>query len=176
MTLPQTFSWPLSPDPTPPAPPTPGQAQTAVASANAARGLPSFLGQGLLRPFRRDQKSDFANDSGVELVVACVGQILGTRASSPSSPGELPWRTDFGSKLHLLRHANHSDVNEALASVYAQDAITAWEPRVASLAVTIEDTGDPRVLQVRIRFNVVDRGGRTILANQEATVPVATAA
>lgn len=173
--MPASYSWTLIPDPTPVVP-TPQQAATSVAAANVARGLPSFLGQGLLRPFRRDQKNDFAADAGVNLVVACVGQVLGTKADSPASPGELPWRTDFGSKLHLLRHSNHNDLSINLATVYAKDALKLWEPRAKITAVAIEPGESQRELRVRFRFNVVDRGGRTVLQDQQAVVTVQTAA
>jgi phage baseplate assembly protein W len=170
-----SYSWTLTPDPVPVVP-TPENAAVSAAVANAAKGLPSFLGQGLLRPFRRDQKNDFASDSGVELVVACVGQILGTKADSALCPGEVQWRTDFGSRLHLLRHANNNDVNNALATVYVQEALKKWEPRVTVVNVTVEKTAVQRELIVHVNFNVVDRGGRTILADQTADVAVQTAA
>jgi phage baseplate assembly protein W len=168
---PTSYSWTLVPDPTP-AVPTPQQAQTSVAAINTARGLPSFLGQGLLRPFRRDQKNDFAADAGVNLVVACVGQVLGTKADSPASPGELPWRTNFGSKLHLLRHSNNADLSVGLATVYSKDALKLWEPRAQVTAVSVEPSVSQREMRVRVRFNVVDRGGRTVLQDQQAVVTV----
>lgn len=74
------------------------QIETAVSTR------PSFLGTNLIRPFRRDQKKDFVSASGEALVRAAVGQILATRASSDVSQGEIPWRTNFGSLLHLLRY------------------------------------------------------------------------
>ena len=37
-----------------------------------------FLGFGLLRPFRRDRKADFAAAGGEALLRSAVGQILGT--------------------------------------------------------------------------------------------------
>lgn len=172
--MPTTYSWTLVPDPVVVVP-TPAAQSASLAATNAAKGLPSFLGQGLLRPFRRDLKSDFARSSGAELVVACVGQILGTRADSALSPGEVPWRTDFGSRLHLLRHGNNNEARNALATVYVKEAIAKWEPRAAVTAVTVEPTADQRVLQVRVKFNVVDRGGQTILSDQQAVVPVQTA-
>jgi uncharacterized protein len=173
--MPASYSWSLVPDPTP-AVPTPEAAATALAAQNAAKGLPSFLGQGLLRPFRRDLKNDFASGAAVDLVKACVGQILGTKADSALAPGELPWRTEFGSRLHLIRHNNNNDIASALATVYVQEAIAKWEPRVRVVVVTVEATLNPRVKQVRVRFDVVDRGGQTILADQESTVPIQSAA
>jgi hypothetical protein len=54
-----------------------------------------FLGFGLLRPFRRNQKADLAADGGEAAVRSAVGQILGTMAGSDVTQGEVPWRTDY---------------------------------------------------------------------------------
>ncbi len=89
-----------------------------------------FLGFGLLSPFRRDQRSDFAAGSDVELVKSCVAQVLGTRAQSPVSAGEVPWRPEFGSWLHLLLQKPNDVVTQQTARVYVVDALTRWEPRV----------------------------------------------
>lgn len=66
--------------------------------------MQEFLGFGLLRPLRRDQKADFAAAGGGQFIRSAVGQILGTVGSSDFTQRELPWRTDFGSLLHVLRH------------------------------------------------------------------------
>ena len=92
--------------------------------------MQEFLGFGLLRPFRRDQKTDFAAGGGEAVVRSAVGQILGTIGSSDFTQGELPWRTEFGSLLHLLRHQKNDRILEELARVYVVDALKRWEPRV----------------------------------------------
>jgi phage baseplate assembly protein W len=171
-----SYSWPLLPDAPQPQPPTPAEQAAADAAANAAKGLPSFLGAGLLRPFRRDEKNDLANGDGIDVVAAALGQILGTRADSASGPGELPWRTDFGSRLHLVRHRNMNDATNDLVTVMVQEAVARWEPRIRVVRAAIEKTTNPRLLQVRIRFTVVDRSGRTILQDQATTVSLPLAA
>lgn len=50
-----------------------------------------FLGRGLVHPFRRDKKQDFAFAEGEELVRSAVGQVLGTASASDFTDGELPW-------------------------------------------------------------------------------------
>ena len=60
--------------------------------------------RGLIAPFRRDKKRDFASGSGPDLLRAKVLQALLTEGAGPRSSGELPWRTSFGAGLHLLRH------------------------------------------------------------------------
>lgn len=171
--MPTPLNWPLLPDPPAPSVPTPGEVSTSQAAANVSRGIPSFLGQGLLRPFRRDQKADFAAGAGIELVKAAVEQILGTKADSVRAPGELPWRTDFGSRLHLLRHQNNTDALRDQARLMSQEALQKWEPRVVPGIVDLIQNG--REARLRVTFSVVDRGGRTLLQGAEAFVPVTLA-
>lgn len=118
---------------------------------------PAFLGFGLLRPFRRDQKADFAAAGGEALIRSAVGQILGTVGSSDFTQGELPWRTEFGSLLHLLRHQRNDRVLEELARVYVVDALKRWEPRVrvTSVQVTREQLDGENVLAIRLRYNMI---------------------
>lgn len=81
------------------------------------------LGGGIIRPFRRTEHQDFANDSGVAEVLSCVGQVLGTE------PGTQPWRVDFGCSLERLRHKNKTQDFVELARVFIADALKKWEPR-----------------------------------------------
>lgn len=113
---------------------TPASAPTAGADGAsrpyAGDSGRAFLGFGLLTPFRRDQKGDFAAGGEVALVLACAAQVLGTECSTPGAEGELPWRPEFGSRLHLLRHRNIDDpVTRHLARAYAAEALEQWEPR-----------------------------------------------
>jgi hypothetical protein len=85
------------------------------------------MGQNLAVPFRRAAR-DFATASGSDLLLAKAGQVLGTEADSPSGAGELPWRTAFGSTIHLLRHRPNDAALGELARVRARDALTAWLP------------------------------------------------
>ena len=96
-----------------------------------------FLGSGLLRPFQRNGTGDFANGSDEALLNASIGQVLSTRASSPTSQGELPWRPDAGSKLHLVRHRNNVSVTRETARAFVLEALRRWEPRVEVLDVTV---------------------------------------
>jgi len=134
-----------------------------------------FLGFGLLRPFRRDRKADFAAAGGEALVRSAVGQILGTMASSDFTQGELPWRTEFGSLLHLLRHQKNDAVLQELARVHVADALKRWEPRVqlTSVQVTRERDRGENVLSIRLRYSIIDRnvpGNNVVVAGVEQTV------
>lgn len=172
--MPTPARFPLLPaTPTPPPQAVPTTHGTAGPTSNA------FLGFGLLRPFRRDGKSDFAHDDGIALVRACVGQLLGTRCSSEYTQGEIPWRTEFGSLLYLLRHQQNNAVLGELARVYIADALKRWEPRVVlrSVVATRESTpdGQGNVLALRIRYDVIQAnvaGNQVLIPNVEQVVQV----
>ena len=136
-----------------------------------------FLGFGLLRPFRRDRKADFAAARGEALVRSAVGQILGTMASSDFTQGELPWRTEFGSLLHLLRHQKNDAVLQELARVHVADALKRWDPRVqlTSVQVTRERDRGENVLAIRLRYNIISAnvpGNNVLLADVAQTILV----
>jgi hypothetical protein len=136
-----------------------------------------FLGFGLVRPFRRDQKSDFAADGGERLIRSAVGQILGTMAGSDFTQGEVPWRTEFGSLLHLLRHQRNDAVLQELARVYVVDALKRWEPRVVvtSVRITRERESGENALAIRLRYNVISAnvpGNNVLLEGVTQTVLV----
>jgi phage baseplate assembly protein W len=139
-----------------------------------------FLGFGLVRPFRRDARADFLAAGGELLIRSAVGQILGTVGASEGTSGELPWRTDFGSLLHRLRHQKNDSVLQDLARVYVVDALKRWEPRIVVTAVTVqrEQHDGENVLAIRIRYDVISTntsGNNVILSGIEQTVhlPVA---
>jgi phage baseplate assembly protein W len=137
--------------------------------------MQAFLGFGLLRPFRRDQKADFAAAGDEAAVKSAVGQILGTIGASDFTQGELPWRTDFGSLLHLLRHQKNDRVLQELGRVYVVDALKRWEPRVivTSVQVAREEHDGENVLAIRLRYNLISSnvpGNNVVLSGLEQTV------
>jgi hypothetical protein len=71
--------------------------------------------QNLLIPFRRDKKRDFAVGSGEALLASKVRQALLTEGATARSSGELPWRTNFGAGLALLRHQRNDAALKELA-------------------------------------------------------------
>ncbi len=117
---------------------------------------------GLLTPFRRDRKRDYAAGDGAELLASKVRQVLGTEGATVRSSGELPWRTSFGSAIHLLRHQNNDVVLAELGRVYVRDALKRWLPDVQVVSVDVGATGSMLSLLVR----VTTRAGATV------TVPV----
>lgn len=130
---------------------------------------------GLLRPFRRDQKADFAAGGAEQLIRSAVGQILGTIGASDTTPGELPWRTEFGSLLYRLRHQKNDRLLQELARVYVVDALKRWEPRVTvtDVGITREQHDGENVLAIRLRYEVISintPGNNVILPGVEQTV------
>lgn len=138
-----------------------------------------YVGFGMTRPPRRLSR-DWATAGGRKLLESCLGQLLGTRASSERFEGELPWRPEFGSRLYLLRHIRNTSVAEALARVYVLDAVQRWEPRVRIKDVMIsraasDDGGPDTILRVRVVWDLLAErtpGARVIIADAETIVPV----
>jgi len=106
------------------------------------------FGRGILRPFQRDGKGDFSNESGMRLLKSDIAQLLAIRGPTLTSPGELPWDTDRGSRMDSLRHRHmHSEMVRAMAEQYAAGPIRKDEKRVdmGRVAVEIEDDQTLRV-------------------------------
>lgn len=125
---------------------------------------------GLLAPFRRDKKRDFASGSGGELLASKVLQALMTAGATPRSSGELPWRTAFGAGLDLLRHQRNDAALAELAHVHVRDTLKRWVPEadLVDIAVTREDA----TLQLRVRFRPARRQGRPAGQPAEVTLPL----
>jgi phage baseplate assembly protein W len=134
------------------------------------------LGYCAIAPFRRDKKRDFASAGGEELVRSAVMQVLGTVGASEFTQGELPWRTEFGSLLHILRHKKNDVVLRELARVYVRDALRRWEPRIVVTGMDIQHLDpDGNQLSIRLRYQIIQRnvpGNKVLLGPLEQTVEV----
>jgi len=107
--------------------------------------------QNLLVPFRRDKKRDFAVGSGEALLASKVCQALLTEGATARSSGELPWRTNFGAGLALLRHQRNDAALKELARVYVRDALKRWVPGAQLVGLAVEQDGPAITLRVRVR-------------------------
>ena len=114
---------------------------------------------GLLTPFSRDRKRDFASGRGAELLRSKVLQALLTEGATPRSSGELPWRTNFGSALHILRHQRNDEVLAELARVHVRDALARWVP--SARVISLEVTRDNASLVIRLRVQDKATGAET---------------
>ena len=106
---------------------------------------------GLLIPLRLDKKRDLASGSGRELLASKVRQVLLTEGATPRSSGELPWRTNFGAGLGLLRHQRNDAALAEMARVYVRDALRRWVPSADLVAVEVSQDGPSLTLRVRVR-------------------------
>lgn len=112
----------------------------------------STLPRGLLVPFRRDKKSDFASASGEQLLASKVRQALLTEGDTPRSSGELPWRTAFGGALTLLRFQGNDAALRELARVYVAEALRRWVPNATLKGLEMSQEGSA----IRVRVHVSD--------------------
>jgi phage gp46-like protein len=110
------------------------------------------MSRGFIIPFRRDRKRDFASGSGADLLRSKVEQALMTQGKTPRSAGELLWRTELGSGLHLLRHQKNSAALEELARVYVRDALRRWVPEVEVVGMDVVHDGS--ALRCRIQCSL----------------------
>ena len=166
--MPVSASWPLAVEFSQPA-----QVPTSSPLERSFRERDQgAFGFGLIRPFQRDRRSDFASAGGERVIRSAVGQVLGTMGGSDFTQGELPWRTEFGSLLHLLRHQKNDGVLQELARVYVVDALKRWEPRVqvTSVHVARERQDGENVLAIRLRYNIVTRPGNVIVEGVDQVI------
>ena len=134
---------------------------------------PLTYGHGVLRPFVRDGQGDWAHASDISLVRANVGQVLGTLASSASAHGELRWKPEFGSLLHLLRFRNLDETTAELARTHVVDALINWLTRVRVQDSRVVLDYDNTRLVITIVYDVLATNRRTTLASgQTASVAV----
>ena len=105
----------------------------------------------ILAPFRRDKKRDFASGDGEAALASKIRQALLTEGATPRSSGELPWRTNFGAGLALLRHQRNDAALRELARVYVRDALKRWVPSAQLVSLELAQDGASITLRVRVR-------------------------
>jgi phage baseplate assembly protein W len=83
-------------------------------------------------------------------------QILGTICDTGVTRGELPWRTEFGSAVELLRFKRIDEALEDLADVYVFQAIQRWEPRaiIRQAQMAEREVDGVGVVVLRVVFDV----------------------
>ena len=125
------------------------------------------FGRGVLRPLTRNSEGDFANSNDIALVRSEIGQTLGTLASSAVSPGELPWRPEFGSLLYQLRHGNLDDTLVELARSYVAEAIQTWNSRVRIRKLNIVPDLEQRTLTIVMSYDILAARNRSAVSLNE---------
>lgn len=88
---------------------------------------------------------------GDALLASKVRQALLTEGTTPRSSGELPWRTNFGASLALLRHQRNDAALKELARVYVREALRRWVPGAKLVSLEVQQGDAEVVLRVRVR-------------------------
>lgn len=131
----------------------------------------SYLGAGVILPFRRDGNLDFSNSQGVDMLSSSLTVIMGTLCGGPKNAGEVPWNQTLGTLLPLLRHANVNDeTTREIAGHYVLDSILRQEPRIKAKSVDFQPRPEDNRIDLRLTYDVVrrDRYGTTALATDLA--------
>lgn len=125
-------------------------------------------GYGLLFPLRREH-NDFSAGTGTPLLRSAVRKVLGTKAAGfgGRSAGTYPWRLNFGSFIHLLRHSNFRGIEGDLGIVYCSEALRTWEQRVDAVPERTEMKRDDRAMRIRVYWLPVDPSGTDVRVGSE---------
>lgn len=131
------------------------------------------FGRGLITPFQRDGKGDFANTTGPDLLRADIAELLGIVGPSSTERGELPWRDEVGTRLVNLKHRRLYGRNLAgetirgLAESMTSETIRRFESRarVGRSKIEVEET------TLRVIVNYVPLGYNTD-RTQEAVIEI----
>jgi len=169
--MPVSYSWPLV---SPPAPVVDGGGGGSPIVAGADSSAAFITIRGLLRPFVRDGVSDFASGTGARLIASKIGQIVGTRCSSETMEGELPWRPEFGSLVNLVRHRNDDAITRELSRVYVEDSLRRWLPSIRVREVDVlgpDETGIEGTSVLRIHYEMRTRAGVATAGTADVALP-----
>ena len=135
-----------------------------------------FLARGIITPFRRDKKQDFANDSGLEVIRSNVRTILNTTAASRVTQGEIPFNQKLGCHIQFLKHKNLDDETfEELAIYYIIKAFRENEPRVRVKDVRLKKNRKENKASLVVKYDIIEAVGSgvsVIAPGQEEQVKV----
>lgn len=138
MTTPATYTWALQ----------------AASASSSSESEPVAGRRGIVLPFQRDQKQDFANGGVVDVVMSNLVQVCGTACMTDTSAGECEWDPELGSPIVLARHVNSKAARRAALRAYLILAFREFEPRARMRAVVVQQVD--RSLHVDIYFDIVD--------------------
>lgn len=164
--MPQSYSWEITPDPAP----VPVDSTSASTTA-AAVSVPPTQRLGILRPFRRDQKNSFAVGSGETLLKSLLGQVLGTVAGDAENRGELAWDTDYGSRLHILKHSMNRPARDEIAKALVISVVRRYMPNVVVTRTRVVQVD--AAVYLLVGFKPRTTGSDIVTPEYEVTVPMA---
>ena len=114
------------------------------------------FGNGIVTPFQRDGRGDFAHDSGLTLLRADLRELLGILGPDGEEPGELPWNMSCGARLANLKHRGmHRDMVRALAENMTAGSVRRWygqHARCGAVDTVAEDRPEGGVLSVAFTY------------------------
>lgn len=111
------------------------------------------FGHGLLCPFQRDGKGDFAHGGGKRLLASDIGELLGIIGPVGLRGGEVPWRMELGSNLNALRHRKvHSEMVRATAESMSAGVVRRYERRVRVGPSSAYPGDDGQSIHVRLSY------------------------
>ena len=109
----------------------------------------AFLGVGWSSPLAVDGAGSIALSSYEEDVRQAILIILGT------AKGERVMRSDFGCGLKALVFEPINTTTKELVRLRVQEALTAWEPRIDQVKVTVTSSAAVSgQLQIRISYRI----------------------
>jgi phage baseplate assembly protein W len=117
----------------------------------------SFLGNGLIIPFERDGKNDFANASGRANIESALQLILGTKGSSGFTQGELPWRPEFGSVIHHLKLQPNNPGLREQAHHFVVEAVQRWDRRIEITNVDYNKNDSTNEFFIVVTYDIVEQ-------------------
>lgn len=112
----------------------------------------TFLGRGLRFPVSLSLNGGISSSALEENVRQSIFIILAT------APGERLMRPDFGCRIHDLMFAPNHPITAARASVYCEEAIYKYEPRVSRVkCIAAPNADEPNRLDVRIEYVIAGK-------------------
>jgi len=133
------------------------------------------FGHGIICPFIRDGKGDFAHGTGRALLRSDIAELIGIIGPTATTPGELPWNTEIGSRVLLMKHRRmHVEMIRATADQMAAGVVRRWEKRARPGPTEV--VVDYNRQEMRLRFSYIPLGRSTAqgVESVEFTVPQGT--
>lgn len=107
---------------------------------------PDFLGKGLAFPLQTNSRGGIQQAGQQEKIRQSILMILGTQH------GERVMRPTFGANLQRLVFAPNNIATANLARFYVEEALRAWEPRIAVEDVTVHNQINEARLDIEVRY------------------------
>lgn len=115
------------------------------------------FGCGIICPFQRDGKGDFANGCGLPLLKSDIGELIGIMGPTATQPGELPWNMDLGSRVFQMKHRSMNvEMTRATAADFIEGPVRRWEKRARPIRTEV--VADFQQNKLEIRFNYAPIG------------------